>query len=326
MRAGRQLRLRSLGLTVLVAGLTLAAVGGVALVPGCRVLSQPTALNPRIAPSAANSAPNDERSPPSFVPTARPPSKAGLARFPTHLVKPANPKKLGFGGGLSFNRHTNTPPTISYGMQFDLAPIPNTHHADVWGSTIETTLDLGGIRISNRSWRSIRGEYGPVEDAGDSSAYIYTSHIPVAIESIVFTPLEAPRFHIALRIKIAFEHVGGSSRMPPSTSSSRRTTAAWASAPTRVRRRIPIPVIGGFRARSTSIPYARCSLDMSMWTSMSSLETATASASTRGCSYTSFERRRAVSSAALAAAAAANCDASSFASAVGNSSDSSNRT
>jgi len=120
-----------------------------------------------------------------------------------------------FGGFLHYNPYAELPPQVWYKVGLDIAPIDLGEAAyapEHFGTVVDTTMSLGGIRISQRHWAEIDGEYGPVEDVGDSSIYVSNTHVPIDIESVVFRWLAGARFRIELQLLIAFEWAGAGYR------------------------------------------------------------------------------------------------------------------
>lgn len=131
-----------------------------------------------------------------------------LKQFPMELVRPVEAR---FGGSLHYNPYCDLSPTIWYNFGVTLAPIELGESAvapDLFGDTLETQLALGGIVIPQCSWKGIAGEYGPVEDQGESSVYVSNVHVPIDIESVVFSRLSGCNFRIQLALHIDFEHAG----------------------------------------------------------------------------------------------------------------------
>lgn len=133
-----------------------------------------------------------------------------LKDFPVHKVRA---KTASLGASLIYN--PDLEPTVWYSIGIELEPIElgdDAYAPDVFGETLETELRLGGIVIPARSWTEIDGEYGPVEDQGESSVYVSSVHVPIDIKSVVIKPIKGNRFRVHLELLIDFEYAGAGYR------------------------------------------------------------------------------------------------------------------
>src|SRR4051794_26978109 len=132
-------------------------------------------------------------------------SQEELKTFPISQIRPT---AASFRGNLVYNPYSRLPPTIWYCIGVDLEKIDLAEDApapDIWGTTVDTTLCLGGIVLPFRDWREIDGTFGPIEDAGASSVYVSDIHNPIDIRSVRFSKLDGVRFKIDFNLYIAFE-------------------------------------------------------------------------------------------------------------------------
>jgi hypothetical protein len=135
-----------------------------------------------------------------------------LKTFPSHKVRA---RSAVLGARLTYNPYSKLQPTIWHAIEIELEPIDlgdDAYAPDIFGETLETSVRLGGIALAERSWTSIAGEQGPVEDTGSSSMYVSNVHVPVDIVSLVFDRLQGKRFAIHVELWLDFEYAGAGYR------------------------------------------------------------------------------------------------------------------
>jgi len=131
-----------------------------------------------------------------------------LKRFPSEKLSPTT---VYFEGLLTFNPYVDIPPVIWHAVTIHLAPIDlggDARYPDVCGTTVDTTMRLGGIILPHRRWQDFGGTLGPVEDQGASSIYVSNAHNPIDILEVTFTRKQGLVFQIDLDINIEFEFEG----------------------------------------------------------------------------------------------------------------------
>lgn len=130
--------------------------------------------------------------------------------FPKELIRPSA-GGANFGASLVYNPLGGIKPVLWYGFGIDLAPMELGARAsapDLFGTEIDTDMELGALVLPRGPWRSLGGRFGPIEDEGESSIYINSTHNPILVLGVELEHKTGRTFRVALDLLIAFEHGG----------------------------------------------------------------------------------------------------------------------